>query len=280
MSGGKGIGGGTGLGHGSNRHFDRTGAQSWHGTPQQALCYNRVMETQRSSRALVRWLIRTIWLPDGVVRRAIRGPCRGLRFYVTPALQRSIFYRAHEPAVVAFLRRHITPGMVCWNIGAHVGMHALLMGKRGGAVVAFEAWPANYVALCQNIALNRHLDVRAELLALSNRRGEVALSPGSDSQTHHLTGREEAPALSVHSTTVDAYAAIHAPPALMLIDVEGAELSVLTGARATLERHKPLLVVEHHGRDGALAAWLGALGYLMTVDRRHLFANGRQQEAT
>jgi hypothetical protein len=34
-------------------------------------------------------------------------------------------------------------------------------------------------------------------------------------------------------------------PVVIKIDVEGAELQVLKGARATLERHRPTLVFEH-----------------------------------
>ena len=50
------------------------------------------------------------------------------------------------------------------------------------------------------------------------------------------------------------------------IDVEGAELDVLRGATATLERAHPLLLVEieqrhHAGSIAAVFAWLENLGY-------------------
>jgi len=57
---------------------------------------------------------------------------------------------------------------------------------------------------------------------------------------------------------------IPAPDALK-IDVEGHELSVLRGAAATIETHRPLLVVEVHGAENArttrVRTWLTERGY-------------------
>jgi hypothetical protein len=41
------------------------------------------------------------------------------------------------------------------------------------------------------------------------------------------------------------------PPDLVKLDVEGAEASVLEGARLTLERHRPVVFVALHGREQA-----------------------------
>ena len=57
------------------------------------------------------------------------------------------------------------------------------------------------------------------------------------------------------------------PPDGIKIDVEGAELDVLSGATRTIEAHRPLVVVERHGigRGQAVAAWFRTRDYEVTV---------------
>jgi len=57
---------------------------------------------------------------------------------------------------------------------------------------------------------------------------------------------------------------IPAPDAIK-VDAEGAEVAVLRGGRKTIESHRPLLVLEHHGDGpgdaGALRTWLRERDY-------------------
>lgn len=53
-------------------------------------------------------------------------------------------------------------------------------------------------------------------------------------------------------------------PAIMKVDAEGCELSILTGARLTLQRSRPFLMVELVGPDrDEIDALLRSLGYVM-----------------
>ena len=55
-----------------------------------------------------------------------------------------------------------------------------------------------------------------------------------------------------------------APPDVVKIDVEGAELLVLEGMRRTLAAHRPALVVELHDTRSAFEAFLAEAGYRIT----------------
>jgi hypothetical protein len=57
----------------------------------------------------------------------------------------------------------------------------------------------------------------------------------------------------------------HAPPNFLKIDVEGGEAAVLRGMREVLQRHRPVLLCEMHGRNREVAETLSEVGYLTQV---------------
>ena len=94
----------------------------------------------------------------------------------------------------------------------------------------------------------------------SNHLSEFAGSTQSGGERRRLV---------VPTITLDALLERVLPPSLAKIDVEGAELAVLQGARTILETHRPVLYVESgdETRD-ACRALLSAFGYSMeTTDQ-------------
>jgi FkbM family methyltransferase len=152
-------------------------------------------------------------------------------------------------------REVVRPGMTALDIGANVGAYSLLLGQwvgPAGAVYAFEPAPLMFDGLVRHIELNDLAGVvhpvRAAVgrtsvtapLVVAGTRGECRLASASD------TGL---PTIDVAVTTVDEFCAQHhITPAFIKIDVEGAELDVLRGARATIRRAFPglSLFVEMH----------------------------------
>ena len=204
------------------------------------------------------------------------GPTRcRYRMHLTWQSCTEMVLGAYEPWVVDTLRRELRPGDFCIDVGAHIGYHALLMSKLvgpKGLVVAFEPFPHSFRFLLDNAVLNTASNLKVENVALSDRCETLRLSFSADEELsmtpsvagYGVKGREatvEVPALSLDSYLVELCKA----PNLIQIDVEGAEMSVLRGAEATLRRARPKLLVEIHGWEtGAreeVSRFLSHLGY-------------------
>lgn len=228
--------------------------------------------------------MRRLWFRPGATRRSIMGPYRGLRFHIGPQIFDSrliIFAGAYEQSVTDVLRKHIRPGSVVFNIGAHVGIHALYaarLARPGGLVVAYEPWPENSAALKVNVSLNRDrcCSIQTEEKAVGNSQKEVLFAEGHTDGMHHLAKAGEPAKYRTLLTSVDAEVArLSRSPSFLLIDVEGAELDVLAGSTNTVERFHPMILLEYHSPELKLAVstWLAERRYCVTIlDDRHLFA--------
>jgi FkbM family methyltransferase len=163
---------------------------------------------------------------------------------------------AGEAAVRAVLRETLKPGDVFVDIGANFGMHAIYAAKlvgNAGSVTGFEPAPDNLRLLRRNIELSgvrERVTVVPQAVSNSPERfltfympdEEVAVTASLKPVQARMTP------VRVENVRFDEYwGASRRAIALMKIDVEGAELDVLRGARETLLRERPPLVIEVHG---------------------------------
>ena len=186
-----------------------------------------------------------------------------------------------------FVRR-IGPGMHVLDIGAHVGIFTLAAAKRVGAngrVYAFEPTPATADVLERHVAMNGWQDrVESVRAVVSDADGVVPFFTYRKSMAASLN-REilevmapehlETPAerIDVPSVTLDSFCRSHEiKPAVIKMDVEGAELLVLRGAREVLLKHRPSILCEIHppqikkvgGSLEELHTYLDTVGYRLT----------------
>jgi len=159
-------------------------------------------------------------------------------------------------------RRYFGDGVVAIDCGANIGVHTVEWAKHmtgWGSVTAFEAQERVFYALAGNIALNNCFNARAINAALAARDGTMKipspdyLRPGSfgslelkQRETTEFIGQpvDYSPAnlVEVPTASIDSRALPRID--MIKIDVEGMELEVLEGAAQSVERHKPVLMVE------------------------------------
>jgi len=169
---------------------------------------------------------------------------------------RGLFPETYEPAVCDFLRANVKPGDVCLDVGAHVGIYALLLARWSaprGRVFAFEPNPATRAVLESNLRRNREGNrVKVVPQGVTDRAGEATFyaagiegfsrlgSPNRDRRETHRT-------LTVPLTTIDDFCGSRQlQPDWILIDIEGYEVAALRGALGTLANGRVKMIVEMH----------------------------------
>ena len=187
-----------------------------------------------------------------------------------------------EARNVEMLEKHVEPGSVVVEVGAHVGSHTLPIARmvgRCGRVYAFEPQRKLYRELHRNLALNGITNVvplRYAIGAGEARIIEMDLpTPGNEGGTGIGTGGDEAELRNLDSFRFERVS-------VLKIDVERYEDEVLDGAVDTIRRNRPVVLIEIMGgniyetaspevRERIRGTWkrLEALGYTVAPVGAH-----------
>ena len=183
----------------------------------------------------------------------------------------------------------IRPGMTVFDIGAHVGIMALGAARRAGAqghVFAFEPAPDTLAVLRRHAGFNRDLgSLEVVGVCVSDAGGSVPFYTYGQSMAASVSRVNvevlnpevrTAPAreVLVPAVTIDAFCQERKiQPDVIKIDVEGAELRVLRGAREVLTTYRPRVLCEVHPKQmencgSSLAefeAYLESVGYASQI---------------
>lgn len=205
-------------------------------------------------------------------------------FGVGHSLLNTASYEAREVgsalALLALRRRHFGNGVLAIDCGANIGVFTVEWAKAmtgWGSVLAIEAQQRVFYALAGNIALNNCFNAQAMHAAVTAETGVLRipvpnyLSPGSfgslelkSSEQTEFIGQTisyaEDRLVPIQAITIDSLNLKRLD--LLKIDVERMELEVLAGARRTIDRHLPIILVEHlKTNKDALEAVLDSHGY-------------------
>jgi FkbM family methyltransferase len=166
----------------------------------------------------------------------------------------------HE-AELPFVRTLLRPEDTFVDVGANIGVYTVVAALRGARVLAFEPNANARGMLSANLALNRVED-RVEVLpfALADFSGPARFTTDLES-SNHLQTTPEANCEVVEVRELDALVKPARQVTLVKIDAEGFDEAVLRGARGTLERERPVVIVETWAGAHSLRLFLGELGY-------------------
>lgn len=221
-----------------------------------------------SVETTARWLKYKIGLTDRSPLTTAVRPCYDLflkTLYQRKGLKRTILgeetvqirpaYRNFpddfEGRVFSYLKRSIRQGDCVLDVGAHMGMFTILLARwvgTTGRVYAFEPNPQLREALLDHMALNDVANrVVVSPLAISNAVGRALFSSNGLAGTNRIVDHGGGDTYEVAVTTIDTFCSESgAVPSLIKIDIEGFEFHALVGAMQTLEKHRPVVVVEMH----------------------------------
>jgi FkbM family methyltransferase len=190
-----------------------------------------------------------------------------------------------EPNEFAFFDRALRPGMTVVDIGANEGLYTLFAGRRigpSGRLIAVEPSSRERAILQANLARNRLRNVTVVPHALADTLGKAELKIASKEHSGHntlghLVYKDDA-VVDCEEVVVETFDGLVERLGLtrvdvVKIDVEGAELRLLSGGRNLLSRQRPILLIEANDealkRQGAsteaLVDLLFSLGYEIQV---------------
>jgi FkbM family methyltransferase len=167
------------------------------------------------------------------------------------------------------LRRFVNWGELALDVGSNLGTYAYELGRLSGRTIAFEPNPA----LARFVRSLRLYGVEIRETALSSRDETADLLVPQMDKAHGAASLRKDAAVAmggavahvpVQTQRLDSIALD--PVHFIKIDVEGFEEEVLDGARETIKRDKPTLLIEIEERFNAggvsrVAASLAQHGY-------------------
>lgn len=215
---------------------------------------------------LLRWPLQ--YLPRDLAVPIVQGTLKGQKWIVGSSTH-GCWLGSYEFEKQELFVKTILPSNVVFDIGANVGFYTILASRlvrEHGYVCAFEPLPRNLDYLKKHIQLNQCKNVRVFPVAVGDNSGPGCFEEGGDSSTGRLSLSSSGMAVSVVSLD-DLFSRGEIPlPDCVKIDIEGAELQALLGARVMLQARHPIIFLATHGDNvhQQCCRYLADLGYQLT----------------
>lgn len=237
-----------------------------------ASLFQKLLQTYRMTLKRIPGMHRSLYFFSQYMALPLLERLKGFRTIPDDPLnfRLELLLGTYEPETVSFFKRYVKPGIVVLDVGAHVGYYTRLFSSlvgKSGLVIAFEPHPLHFHFLTKNVGTRPNVKLISK--ALGSEIGSVTLyeSPivsGSASLgwfenkwkvLEKLNMREISPRLQKHRdvlkwevqvVTLDEILTDLGIPKVDIIkmDIEGAEVLALKGAKQVLEDSKALIVFE------------------------------------
>jgi FkbM family methyltransferase len=212
-----------------------------------------------------------------VIRRRLPAAFGGHTLLVSPDSATRFWrrdLRQVDPLLFRLARESVRSGSTVWDVGANVGLFAAaasFLAGRAGSVLAIEAdaWlaallrrsaltlPADHAVIeVLNVAVAARQGIADFVIAKRGRAANHLASVDGSTQSGGVRDVQK-----VVTVTLDWLLDWFPAPALVKLDVEGAELECLRGAARLLASHRPTVIcevaAEHAPEVGRLLAHHG-----------------------
>lgn len=160
--------------------------------------------------------------------------------------------RSHNPweeYIQILIQKFVKPGTIALDIGAHIGTHSVTMSHSvgpDGFVISFEPNRKIYRELCLNLSINHCLNVLPIRCALGMEHTNIQVvesHPNNEGGSYVI--RETGGSNTASMIRLDDLNLTNV--SFIKIDVENMESDVLEGARRTIERCRPIMLIEVQG---------------------------------
>lgn len=167
----------------------------------------------------------------------------------------------HEPVEDALIHAVTSSGDRVVDAGAHIGSFGLLLSGR--RVTCVEPEPSTARVLRHNVEASGASSLVAVVeAAVGAQDGVAAFTVDRDVQNQLVPAGSSPTAVEVDMTTIDSLVGDDEPVALLKLDLEGFDLEGLRGAAKTIERDRPLILVETNRGGSDVRVHLADLGYV------------------
>ena len=205
-------------------------------------------------------------------------------------LRRVLLNKNYEPEITKLIKQNCRENKDAINIGANIGIFSILLANlinKDCKVLAVEPTPVASGYLVNNIKRNK---VEERVLVYkglcSDKPGEYNLNIVEGKEEYSTIGEssfhnnisENVITIKIPGETVDNLVEYHGlNPGILVIDVEGAEMKVLSGASKMLEKYKPVIITElvddflvkQGDKSSDLILFLENLGYTVRSTNNH-----------
>lgn len=194
------------------------------------------------------------WMNESHVFKVRGGVLKGMKIWHRPVNGFSMIFGRYERRVTGFIASEVRPGDVCLDAGSHVGHVSLIISRLvgpEGRVFAVDPLGENIETLRKSMGFNGVRNIELIQTALGESTGSAFGDIHANVSMARLSSEasSEGKGQSFPITTVDALAERYAMSRLdwIKVDVDGFEFKLLLGAKETLRRLKPKLLLEIHG---------------------------------
>ncbi|MCF7894507.1 MAG: FkbM family methyltransferase [Candidatus Omnitrophica bacterium] len=183
-------------------------------------------------------------IPGNLMLPVLQGPNKGFRWIKGSGVN-GYWLGSYESEKQRIIADYVEKGMICYDIGVHVGFYTLMFSRwvgYGGRVYAFEPLLRNIKFLKKHLEMNKIKNAEIVKAAVSQKGGIGFFKKGASTFTGQVNskGSIKVKLLNIDKEIQRGYIQ---PADIVKIDVEGAELDVLESMKCILKNKSIKLFV-------------------------------------